>query len=73
MSEQRIVDLAMQCGTVWAGLENLALHKDRKGVAIFFADEHDAQEFSFYAQDWLHDEGYSCKITRNEDFVLIWL
>ena len=71
---QQIVDHAMQCGAIFAGVDNLALHKDRKAVAISFPSEHDAIEFVYYIWDWLDDHGFGgLQVTHDEEFVLIWL
>ena len=74
MSEQAIVDFAMQCGATWAGAEKMALHETRRGVSIFFPSEHDAIEFCYNVRGWLKDNLYrGCQVTREQEFVLIWL
>ena len=71
---QQIVNYAMQCGAVWAGIELVSLHKMRESVNVSFSSEHDAIEFSYYVQDWLHDMGFDkLPITREQEFVMIWL
>lgn len=68
MNEKQIVDFAMQCGATWAGVERIALTKNLLGVACNFSSEFDAEEFVCYARDFIDN-----KITRDEEFVLIWL
>lgn len=71
---QRIIDYAMQCGAIYAGIDNLALHKDRKAIAISFPSAFDAQEFSYYIHDWLDERDFpEMPVTYDEEFVLIWL
>lgn len=71
---EQIVYLAMQCGASFAGIEPMALHKDRKAVAIGFGSEHDAIEFCYYVRDSLWDMGFGeLHISRAEEFVQIWL
>jgi hypothetical protein len=71
---QMIVDHAMQCGAIWAGIDNLALHKDRKAVAISFPHSHDAEEFVYHVWHWLDDHGFEgLQVTHDEEFVLVWL
>lgn len=65
---QDLVGLARQCGAVWAGVEPMALHRDRKGVACSFLTEFDAEEFVCFARNFI-----DYKITREQEFVLIWL
>lgn len=74
MNEQAIVDYAMQSGAVWAGIEKIALHETRRGVSIFFPSEHDAIEFCYHVRGWLKENLFrGCEVTRQEEFVLIWL
>jgi hypothetical protein len=68
MNEKQIVDFAMQCGASWAGIERIALTKDLRGVACSFPSEFDAENFVVYACDFIDN-----KITREQEFVLIWL
>ena len=71
---QMIIDHAMQCGASWAGIESLALHKDRKAVAASFSSAHDAQEFVYHIHDWLYEHDFpELPVTYDEEFVLIWL
>jgi|LakMenEpi03Aug12_release.lakeMendotaPanAssembly.Ray.scaffolds.fasta_scaffold51869_9 hypothetical protein len=71
---QMIVDHAMQCGAIWAGIDNLALHKDRKAVAVSFSSTHDAQEFVYYIHDWLDEHNFpDLPVSYDEEFVLVWL
>jgi hypothetical protein len=71
---QQIVNLALQCGASFAGIEPLALHKNRNAVACGFSSDHDAHEFCCYVRDYLWDMGFDeLPITREQEFVLIWL
>lgn len=65
---QNLVDLARQCGAVWAGIEPLALHRDRNAVSCSFSSEFEAEEFTYFVRNFV-----DYKITRDQDFVLIWL
>jgi len=69
MNGQQIVDFAIACGASWAGLERIALTKNKQGVACSFSSEFDAENFMVYARDM----GINHKITREQEFVLIWL
>lgn len=73
MNEKQIVDLANSCGAIWAGIETLALSKDRRAVAASFHSVHDAEEFCIHARGWLDDREMYNNITREQEFVLIWL
>jgi len=68
MNEKQIVDFAMQCGATWAGVERIALTKNKQGIACSFSSDFDAENFMVYARDFIDN-----KITRDEEFVLIWL
>ena len=69
-----IIDYAMQCGAIYAGVDNLALHKDRKAIAASFPHSHDAEEFVYHVWQWLDDRGFEgLQVTHDEEFVLIWL
>ena len=68
MNEKQIIDFAMGCGASFAGVEQIALTRGLMGVACGFPSEFDAEEFVCYARDYIDN-----KITRDEEFVLIWL
>lgn len=73
VSGERIANMATNCGAVWAGVEKLALSKDRYAVAASFHSEHDAEEFCIYAREWLRERDMFNNISRDLEFVLIWL
>ena len=69
MNEKQIVDFAMQCGATWAGVERIALTKNKQGIACSFSSDFDAENFMVYARD----KGIDYPMTRELEFVLIWL
>jgi hypothetical protein len=73
MQAGKIVDYAMECGAIWAGVEPVALLRPGKmGVHISFPSDHEAVEFCYYVRDWLHDEDITVvDISREQEFVLI--